>query len=85
MELTCAICLDAYLELVMLSCGHSFCRDGIQEGCSHQQCPRGPYRCPLCRAQVDPEEESPEVQCEEKGKAWDTFVQEYNLPVNLYD
>ncbi|KAM8994194.1 LOW QUALITY PROTEIN: E3 ubiquitin/ISG15 ligase TRIM25-like [Ara ararauna] len=64
MEPICAICLDTYLELVTLSCGHSFCR-----GCTQEECPQDPYRCLLCHTQADPEEERPEVQCEEKGES----------------
>ncbi|XP_057265753.1 E3 ubiquitin/ISG15 ligase TRIM25-like [Pezoporus wallicus] len=62
MDLTCAICLDTYLELVMLSCGHRICRD-----CTQEECPQD--HCPLCHTQADPEEERPEVQCEEKGES----------------
>ncbi|KAM9531663.1 LOW QUALITY PROTEIN: E3 ubiquitin-protein ligase TRIM62-like [Guaruba guarouba] len=64
MEPICANCLDTYLELVTLSCGHSFGRD-----CTQEECPQDPYRCLLCHTQADPEEERPEVQCEEKGES----------------
>ncbi|XP_033923146.1 E3 ubiquitin/ISG15 ligase TRIM25-like [Melopsittacus undulatus] len=63
MDLTCAICLDTHLELVVLSCGHRVCRDCIQE--KHLQ-----DHCPLCHTQAMPEEERPEVQCEEKGESF---------------
>lgn len=62
MELTCAICLDTYLELVTLNCGHRICKDCIQEE-RPQDC------CPLCHTRADPKEERPEVQCEEKGES----------------
>ncbi|XP_075020281.1 tripartite motif-containing protein 72-like isoform X3 [Calonectris borealis] len=56
-DLTCSICLGIYSNPVSLSCGHSFCKECIQEARSHRQC------CPLCYAQADPVMElQPNVQ-----------------------
>ncbi|XP_059681256.1 E3 ubiquitin-protein ligase TRIM58-like isoform X2 [Gavia stellata] len=62
-ELTCPICLGIYSNPVSLSCGHSFCKECIQEVCSRRHCLQGPFSCPLCHAQADPAMElQPNVQ-----------------------
>ncbi|XP_058561576.1 E3 ubiquitin-protein ligase TRIM65 isoform X1 [Neofelis nebulosa] len=40
-KLTCAICLELYLEPVTLPCGHNFCGDCIRDwwGCRDKACP----------------------------------------------
>ncbi|XP_069841059.1 E3 ubiquitin/ISG15 ligase TRIM25-like [Dendropsophus ebraccatus] len=48
-ELTCCICLDIYTEPVTLSCGHSFCRECIQDTFETQE-DHGLFSCPECRA-----------------------------------
>ncbi|KAM6408454.1 E3 ubiquitin/ISG15 ligase TRIM25-like [Rhynochetos jubatus] len=54
-ELTCPICLGIFSNPVSLCCGHSFCRECIQEAYhSHQRCLQGPFHCPLCYTQADP-------------------------------
>lgn len=56
-DLTCSVCLGIYSNPVSLSCGHSFCKECIQEARSRRQC------CPLCCAQADPAMElQPNVQ-----------------------
>ncbi|KAM6122871.1 E3 ubiquitin/ISG15 ligase TRIM25-like isoform 2-T2 [Phoenicopterus ruber ruber] len=62
-ELTCAICLGIYINPVSLSCGHSFCKECIQQAHSRQQFLHVPFSCPVCYAQVDPAMElQPNVQ-----------------------
>ncbi|XP_009284263.1 PREDICTED: E3 ubiquitin/ISG15 ligase TRIM25 [Aptenodytes forsteri] len=62
-DLTCPICLGIYSNPVSLSCGHSFCKECIQEAHSHQHCRQGPFRCPVCYAQADPTMElQPNIQ-----------------------
>ncbi|XP_076206341.1 E3 ubiquitin/ISG15 ligase TRIM25-like isoform X2 [Aptenodytes patagonicus] len=62
-DLTCPICLGIYSNPVSLSCGHSFCKECIQEVHSHQHCRQGPSRCPVCYAQADPTMElQPNIQ-----------------------
>ncbi|XP_009470520.1 PREDICTED: E3 ubiquitin/ISG15 ligase TRIM25-like [Nipponia nippon] len=62
-DLTCPICLGIYSDPVSLSCGHSFCKECIQEACSRRHGLQGPFSCPLCCAQADlPVEPQPNIQ-----------------------
>lgn len=49
-ELTCPICLGLYREPALLSCGHNFCRQCIENVLRSQ----GPRMCPTCRAPLEP-------------------------------
>lgn len=53
-HLTRPICLSFYNSAVSLSCGHSFCKERAQEALGCQQNRQGPFGCPLCRVQADP-------------------------------
>uniref|UniRef100_A0A8C8AC60 Uncharacterized protein n=1 Tax=Otus sunia TaxID=257818 RepID=A0A8C8AC60_9STRI len=62
-ELTCPICLSIYSNPVSLGCGHSFCRECLEEARSRRRRPQGPFSCPLCQARADPAAElQPNVQ-----------------------
>ncbi|CAH1261580.1 TRIM3 [Branchiostoma lanceolatum] len=47
-ELTCSICLELFNRPKVLSCGHIFCQDCLQDLASR----RVPFQCPNCRQQV---------------------------------
>ena len=49
-DLTCAICLEPYVEPLTLQCGHSFCRACLLQ--STKLAPDG-RSCPQCRAVID--------------------------------
>uniref|UniRef100_A0A8C4UYH8 Uncharacterized protein n=1 Tax=Falco tinnunculus TaxID=100819 RepID=A0A8C4UYH8_FALTI len=53
-ELSCPICLCLYRDPVLLSCGHSFCKQCIQKALSAQQQPKATYSCPVCQLQLGP-------------------------------
>ncbi|XP_036441665.1 tripartite motif-containing protein 35-like [Colossoma macropomum] len=46
-DLSCILCCDIYVDPVLLSCRHSFCKDCWEE---YQQTKK-PLKCPLCRKQ----------------------------------
>ncbi|XP_045912053.1 nuclear factor 7, brain-like [Micropterus dolomieu] len=48
-DLSCSICLTIFTDLVILICGHSFCRECITLSMSSQ------HQCPQCRAAVPTE------------------------------
>ncbi|XP_073462934.1 E3 ubiquitin/ISG15 ligase TRIM25-like [Aquarana catesbeiana] len=47
-ELSCSICLNIYMDPVMLRCGHNFCRECISNVLDTQEV-SGLYTCPECR------------------------------------
>nr|XP_006005590.2 PREDICTED: E3 ubiquitin/ISG15 ligase TRIM25-like [Latimeria chalumnae] len=47
-ELTCSICLNIYKNPILLSCGHNFCKDCIEQ-LWESQAAMGTYSCPECR------------------------------------
>uniref|UniRef100_H3AVA1 Uncharacterized protein n=1 Tax=Latimeria chalumnae TaxID=7897 RepID=H3AVA1_LATCH len=49
-ELNCSICLNIYKNPILLSCGHNFCKDCI-ENVWESQAAKGTYSCPECRAE----------------------------------
>ncbi|XP_073474070.1 E3 ubiquitin/ISG15 ligase TRIM25-like [Aquarana catesbeiana] len=49
-ELKCSICLSIYTNPVMLTCGHNFCEDCIDNALDRQR-RSGIYTCPECRNQ----------------------------------
>ncbi|XP_063285614.1 E3 ubiquitin/ISG15 ligase TRIM25-like [Pelobates fuscus] len=49
-ELNCSVCLNIYMDPVMLSCGHNFCRACIGNVLDSQE-GAGVYTCPDCRAE----------------------------------
>ncbi|XP_056204777.1 E3 ubiquitin/ISG15 ligase TRIM25-like isoform X5 [Falco biarmicus] len=53
-ELSCPICLSLYRDPVLLSCGHSFCKQCIQKALSAQQQSKATYSCPVCQLQLGP-------------------------------
>jgi len=50
-ELSCPVCTDLFREPVLLSCGHSFCRQCINDHWSSSRS----RTCPVC-VQSEPEE-----------------------------
>uniref|UniRef100_H3A8A7 Uncharacterized protein n=2 Tax=Latimeria chalumnae TaxID=7897 RepID=H3A8A7_LATCH len=46
-ELNCSICLNIYKNPILLSCGHNFCKDCI-ENVWESQAAKGTYSCPEC-------------------------------------
>ncbi|XP_035419850.1 E3 ubiquitin-protein ligase TRIM62-like [Cygnus atratus] len=75
-ELTCPICLGIYRSPVSLACGHSFCKECIQEAL--RCCPHSLFSCPLCNTQaVPPAELQPNIQlCNVVQKFLDTCGQD---------
>ncbi|XP_064017866.1 E3 ubiquitin/ISG15 ligase TRIM25-like isoform X2 [Pogoniulus pusillus] len=53
-ELSCPICMCLYKSPVILSCGHSFCKQCIQKVLNTQQQSGAPYSCPMCKIQLGP-------------------------------
>ncbi|XP_040193147.1 E3 ubiquitin/ISG15 ligase TRIM25-like [Rana temporaria] len=49
-ELKCSICLSIYTNPVMLTCGHNFCENCIENALDRQR-RSGIYTCPECRKQ----------------------------------
>ncbi|XP_067850902.1 E3 ubiquitin/ISG15 ligase TRIM25-like [Heptranchias perlo] len=47
-ELTCSICLQIYIDPVILTCNHSFCRACVEK--LWKEPVSGSYSCPQCRA-----------------------------------
>ncbi|XP_014349712.2 E3 ubiquitin/ISG15 ligase TRIM25-like [Latimeria chalumnae] len=48
--LNCSICLNIYKNPILLSCGHNFCKDCIED-VWESQAAKGIYSCPKCRAE----------------------------------
>lgn len=53
-ELSCPICMCLYKNPVILSCGHSFCKQCIQKVLNTQQQSGAAYSCPMCKIQLGP-------------------------------
>ncbi|XP_040186858.1 E3 ubiquitin/ISG15 ligase TRIM25-like [Rana temporaria] len=47
-DLSCSICLNIYMDPIMLRCGHNFCRECINKVLDTQKA-SGLYTCPECR------------------------------------
>ncbi|XP_063068638.1 zinc-binding protein A33-like [Engraulis encrasicolus] len=53
-DLCCPVCTDIYIDPVLLSCSHSFCKSCVQRSWASQ----GSRVCPICR-RTNPQEEPP--------------------------
>ncbi|XP_068016028.1 E3 ubiquitin/ISG15 ligase TRIM25-like [Melanerpes formicivorus] len=54
-ELSCPVCLCLYKDPVMLSCGHNFCNQCIQNVLDKQR--QFPASCPMCKIPLGPKVE----------------------------
>ncbi|KAL4697299.1 hypothetical protein H8959_002997 [Pygathrix nigripes] len=45
-EIICSICMNSFIDLVTIDCGHNFCRSCLCLWCEEG---RAPVRCPECR------------------------------------
>ncbi|KAL0972993.1 hypothetical protein UPYG_G00197440 [Umbra pygmaea] len=57
-QLRCPVCLEVFVEPLMLQCGHSYCRGCVR---SMTMEPLGGLQCPVCRCAVDGDSPPPNV------------------------
>lgn len=50
-DLSCPVCKALYRDPLLLSCGHSFCRECLEGSWEHKR----PKMCPVCRRNCDGE------------------------------